>query len=80
MRLMDLSWAVISFLETLDGFVVVFTRSRKTRDQTLGGLVLDCVLQVHQLFFLGNGRSIVNRDTELLPEVFPSQNVTMEGW
>ena len=61
-------WAVISFLETLD---VVLTRSRKTCDQTLGGLILDRVLQVHQLFFLGNGRSIVNLNTELLPEVFP---------
>ena len=57
MGLVDLTWTVVPFLEALDSFIVVLTGLCKTSNQTFGCLVLDGILQ---LFFLGNGCSIVN--------------------
>ena len=80
MCLMDLTWSIIPLLQALDGFIIMITRLRKTRNQTLGGLVLDGILEVHQLLLLGNTWSVMYRNTKLLPEILPSKDVSMEGW
>ena len=59
-RLMDLTWSVVPFLETLHCLIVVVTRLREAANQVLRSPILDSVLQIHQFLFFGDARAVMN--------------------
>ena len=76
---MDQARTIISGLQALHRFSVVFTRFRETLNGAFGDVVLDSILKVDEFLSVREIRPVVYRDTELLPEAFPIQDVSVES-
>lgn len=79
MGLVVQTWSIISQFEAVNRFGIVLTGSRQPFDDTFRSAVLECMLKVNKLFRVGKHRSVMNRDTKLLPEHFPTKDVSIKG-
>ena len=76
---MDEAWSVISRLQTLDCFVVVFSRMRKTFDCTSCRSILECMLEINDFLSIRKTYSVMHRHGELIPKLLPVNDVSIKG-